>query len=509
MKKEFVIVGGGTAGWLTALYLKKILQDNANISLIESEKIGILGAGEGAIPIFISTLTQLKIDYNDFVNKTNATYKVGINFENWNGDGSNYYHAFGVTKGKYSPFAFSDESSNPLNTSIGNEYIGYLIKNGLSINDYLLSNALLKNNKSSFLKTDAGIELVNYYALHFDASLAAKYLKNVAIERGVKHIEGVVSNFKQNTEGDIISINLENGLEVKSDFVFDCSGFARLIIGGLYNTEWKSYEDYLTVNSTIPFFLPPSEDIKSYTRGIAMKYGWMWISPLQSRHGSGYIFDDRYIDEEQAKQEVEEYFGNDVKIIKKIKFKAGSYRKVWVNNCIAVGVSTGFTEPLEATSIWISITQLDFLNGYDLLNPNKKSIDSYNKMFCDLNDDILDFVQFHYFTKRNDTPFWRYYNENVPMQDSLKGMVEKWKHTCPTADDFSNPNFFRTNFFSWHTYMYIGVGLDFFDKNLFVKKYEEFDRKDKLELHHLENTKNIKHIIENALTVPDALKIKL
>jgi tryptophan halogenase len=281
------------------------------------------------------------------------------------------------------------------------------------------------------------------------------------------------------------------------------------VIGDLYKTEWKSYEDYLTVNSTIPFFLPPSDDIKSYTKGIAMKYGWMWISPLQSRHGSGYIFDDRYIDEIEAKKEVEEYFGHEVKVIKKIKFKAGSYKKVWVNNCIAVGVSTGFTEPLEATSIWISLTQLDDLTKWDLLNPNSKTIDLYNKKFCDLNDDILDFIQFHYFTKRKDTPFWRYYNENVPMQYSLKGMVDVWKTRCPITEDFSNPNFFRTNFFSWHTYMYIGVGLNYFDNNLFVNAYEKFDRKNKLKLHHTENIKNVNYIINNSLTVADAIKIKL
>ena len=509
MKKEFVIVGGGTAGWMTALYLNRILGSDANISLIESERIGILGAGEGTIPMFISTLSQLKIDFNDFVKYTNATYKVGINFENWNGDNKNYFHSFGVTNGMYSPYNFYDENPNPYDVSIGNEYLGYLMNNELSINDCSLSNALVQNNKSPFLKTKDGIQLTNFYALHFDASLAAKYFRNLAENRGVKRIEGTISNFSQNLNGDVVSIHLEDGTPIKSDFVIDCSGFARLVIGNLFKTEWKSYEDYLTVNSTIPFFLPPSEDIKSYTRAIAMKYGWMWISPLQSRHGCGYIFDDKYINADEAKKEVEEYLGREISVIKEIKFKAGSFKKVWVNNCLAIGLSTGFTEPLEATSIWIAITQLDCLHKKNLLNPTKEEIDMYNELFCKMNDDILDFVQFHYFTKRKDTPFWKYYNDNVPMQPSLKEMTEKWKTQCITPSDFRNTQYFRTNFFSWHTYMYIGVGLDYFDKNLFLNEYQKFSKKDKLELHHNKNMENIKYVIDNSYNVSDALKIKI
>ena len=508
MKKEIVIVGGGTAGWMTSLYLKKIYRNEANISLIESDKIGILGAGEGTIPIFISTLTQLGIDFNDFVNKTNATYKVGINFENWNGDCKNYYHAFGVTNGKYSPYSFDD--GNPYNTQIGNEYIGYLVKNNLSLNDCISSNVLLQNDKSPFLKNENNFELSNYYALHFDASLAAKYFRKLAEKRGVKRIEGLVSRFSQNESGNITHIHLKRGVKIKTNFVFDCTGFKRLIIGELYKTEWKSYEDYLTVNSTIPFFLPATKDIKPYTRAIAMKYGWMWMSPLQNRQGCGYIFDDRYINEEEAQKEVEDFLGHPIKINRKIKFKAGSFKKVWVNNCIAIGLSTGFTEPLEATSIWIAITQLDMLNKNEINNPTQKIIDSYNDKFCEMNDDILNFIQFHYFTKRKDTEFWKYYNNNQPMQSSLKSMTNTWKTNCPTFEDFNNLNYFKTNFFSWHSYIYIGMGLEYFDKDLFIKSYENFDKKDMMESHHKNNMNSIKKVVENSYNVNDAIKnIKL
>jgi tryptophan halogenase len=503
MKKEIVIVGGGTAGWLTALYVQKMFGREANISLIESDKIGILGAGEGTIPIFISTLTQLKIDFYDFFNKTNATYKVGINFENWNGDGTNYYHAFGVTDGKYSPYSFDDDNPNPYNVSIGNEYIGYLIKNGLSINDYVLSNSLLKNNKLPFFKDENDIKISNYYALHFDAILAAKYFRKIAEKRGVKRIEGVVSRFNQNENGDITHINLKNGIRVKTNFVFDCSGFERLIIGNLFKSNWKSYKEHLTVNSSIPFFLPMSDDINVYTKAVAMKYGWMWQIPLQNRWGCGYIFDDNYINSDEAKKEVEELLGHDITVNKLIKFDAGRYEKIWINNCISIGLSSGFIEPLEATSIWVSINMLDSLNKQHILNPTKEIVDSYNNKFTKMNDDILDFLQFHYITKRKDTEFWKYYSEKAPMQISLKQMDNKWKNDCPTLSDFTN---FNSSLFGWHSYIYVGLGLGYFDNNLFIKEYDKFTEAPLMESHHQKNMNTINYIIDKSYSVSDSLK---
>ena len=505
MKKEIVIVGGGTAGWLTALYVNRIYGADANITLVESDSIGILGAGEGTLPIFISTLAQFRIDLNDFVSKTNATYKIGINFENWNGDDKTYFHAFGTTVHVKSPYTFNDMAS-PADVSVGNEYVGYLLKNNLSLDDCVLSNALLKHNKSPFAKIDNNIKLSNYYALHSDASLAAKYFRNIAEERGVKRVEGLVSSFTQNSKGDIISINLENGTKIKSNFVFDCSGFARLIIGKLYKTEWKSYEEHLTVNSAIPFFLPKSDTLPPYTKAIAMKYGWMWQIPLQNRWGCGYVFDDRYISFDEAQQEVEEYLGHPIKINRKIKFKAGSFKKVWVNNCIAIGLSSGFTEPLEATSVWIAITQLDLLRRFELDNPTDKIVELYNNRFCEMNDDILDFLQFHYITKRKDTEFWRYYTEKAPMQKSLEAMDAKWKTRCPTASDFSNLHYFNTGFFSWHSYIYVGVGLGYFDTNLFTSEYEKFNQKSMMEYHHKRNMDMINEVVDNSYSVSDALK---
>jgi hypothetical protein len=150
------------------------------------------------------------------------------------------------------------------------------------------------------------------------------------------------------------------------------------------------------------------------------------------------------------------------------------------------------------------------LNKNDINNPTESIIEKYNNRFCEMNDDILDFVQFHYFTKRKDTEFWKYYTEKAPMQPSLKGMHERWKYKSPSLEDFTNPNYFKTDFFSWHSYMYIGVGLDYFDNNLFLKEYEKFDKKDKLELHHKNNMNNIKYVIDNSYSVADAIKnIKL
>jgi tryptophan halogenase len=343
------------------------------------------------------------------------------------------------------------------------------------------------------------------YGYHFDANEVAKYLRKTAESRGIKRIEGIVTNFVRNENNNITSIKLENGNSIDNiDFVFDCSGFNRLIIGKEYNTNWKSYEDKLFVNTAMPFFLPQSKtEINPYTRAVAMKYGWMWMIPLQHRWGCGYIFDDKYINSEEAKKEVEEFFGHSIETNRTIKFKAGRFEKTWQGNCIAIGLSSGFTEPIEATSIFTAVNQLALISEERINNfllGNTKIREDYNLAFSMINDDVSDFLQFHYFTKRKDTPFWKDYFFKSYKTSKLRKKITLWKTQTPKATDFSYESF---GLFSW---LLVGIGLDYFKKNMFVDVYRNYKIKERIKEHHMKTINTVSDVFEKSLNEIDALK---
>ncbi len=496
MRKEIVIVGGGTAGWLTALTMEKLMGYDANISLIESEEIGILGAGEGSTPNFPGLLNWLQIDYTDFLIKTNATYKIGISFENWNSKGEKYFHPFTSFHTK-----FDWVIQNKKEVAV--EYIGYLNKNNLKLDEHILASVLAENNLSPLtIQKIEDVENSINYSFHFDAHLVAKYLRKIAERRKVKRIEGVVKDFKLNENNQINKIILKGNQIIKSDFVFDCSGFKRLIIGNLFKTNWKSYNESLKVNTAIPFFLPQEKEIKPYTRAIAMKYGWMWQIPLQNRWGCGYIFDKNYTTIDEAKKEVETFIGNDINFNKHIEFDAGRYEDVWVNNCIAIGLSAGFTEPIEATSIFNAINQLSCVskdNILDYLNGNREFYKDYNSWIAKLNDDVMDFLQFHYFTDRKDTKFWSDYFDTTFKSLNLKNKLKKWNTDKISENDFKKESFGLAN------WLCVGVGIKYFDSDYFTDWYKKVVLKDNIKEHHLTQLKNIKEVKRLSINQSKAL----
>lgn len=358
---KFVIVGGGTAGWVTALTVKKYIP-YSDITVIASSEIGILGAGEGVTPHFNELMGDLGIPMQDIFDNANATFKRGIKFTNWNGDGKDYYHPFW-------------------------------------------------NDKS---------------AVHFDASLLAKYLQGVALSRGVKLIDDQVVNINTNNKGNISSFDLKGGQTVDANFVFDCSGMHRLIIGKHFNVEWNGYDSILPCNRALPFFVQSSEDKPEYTEAIAMKYGWVWRIPVQGRYGCGYVFDKRYISDEEAIAELKEKFG-DITVPRAFDFKAGAFKKTWVNNCIAIGLSAGFTEPLEATSIWIQVLSLrHFLLQHGAFVRNDPHVvNSYNEYVNEINTYMATFIHAHYLSQRTDSDFWtefRTRQETPKYVDTVKGI---------------------------------------------------------------------------------------
>lgn len=399
--KKVVIVGGGTAGWLTALVVNKFWND-VEITLIESLKIGILGAGEGSTGNFGKMLSLLDINQDDFLKRTNSTLKNGIHLYNWTGDNT------------FSKHLFFGDKPNEINKS---------------------------------------------YAYHFDARLVAEYFKEIAINRGVNWIDSEVIEVKT-YNNKIVELRLENDDTIKLDFVFDCSGFAKIIIKGVYNEKWKDYSEFLLLNKSINFFLPQknkynfSEGVP--TKMISMKNGWMFNIPLQHRWGCGYVHNDKYCTLDEAKKEVEDYLGQEITIQKVFDFNPGSHQRSWINNSISIGLSYGFIEPLEATSLMSTIMQLKRLIDIKF---NEDYKEKFNKWCAEIYEQNLMFVRYHYLCERYDTQFWKDCTSK-PIPLKLKKILDKNNSITVTNDmellkyfelEETSPNeltFFVNNYFA-------------------------------------------------------------
>ena len=428
--KNIVVVGGGTAGWLTALAAKK-RYPNHSVTVIESTKIGILGAGEGSTPNLVPFLTSLGISMSDLIKKTNSTIKIAIKFDNFNSENKSYYHGFAVNR-------LNPKTKNILlkNKTSNNTPILDLIcmAEGLPQDQYKTSSMALNLNKLPFVsknespKTLSDFDLYNLYSFHFDARAMAKYLSELAISRGVIHLDGIIQDFTQDVTGNIVEIKIKDGLHIASDFVFDCSGFARLINKNVFDTKWKSFSENLPAKKAVPFFLDIDKDnIPGYTESTAMDYGWMWKIPLQHRYGCGYVFDSDYITEDEAKIEIEKKLGHEIQSPKTFNFDPGHYETIWNKNTVAIGLSSGFVEPLEATSIMQSVKILEILFrlDYDIFKNDKKHTKIVNEQYSADCEEIRDFLYMHYMTDKTNTNFWKHFTTNNKMPEGLKEKIEK------------------------------------------------------------------------------------
>lgn len=443
-KFKLLVLGGGTAGWFTALFLKKVLPD-AQITLVESKDLGIVGVGEATTPHIPQFLKYLDLDVEDIIIKTNGTIKNGIRFDNWNGDGENYFHSFNDNIIDWAiPGLYSGECDE--------YYVKLLINKKLPFEKYLYQHRLAQENK---------IDLKVAWAMHFDATAMANYLEEAGKQRGIDVIDGKVLTVSNDEDGNIKSIKLTDSREIFCDFVFDCSGFHRRIIGEHYKTPWITYSKWLPMKKGIPFWVPVEDSIRPYTQAIAMKYGWMWKIPLQHRIGSGYIFDSDYIDEHQALAEAEKYYGHELEIRKIIPFDPGRYKNVWIKNCMAVGLSSSFLEPLESTSLWITTIQLNTLKQFlnSLKNPDEHSIKTFNEYFVDVIDEAMNFIYLHYMTKRSDSDFWKNFRKNYPLPDKLENIKEQMQSANLRHFDCFNKTFPLASF------LQVCNGLKVFEKS--------------------------------------------
>jgi tryptophan halogenase len=463
MKYNYVVVGGGTAGWLTALYVKKKFP-YGEVTVIASSKIGVLGAGEGTTPQFLEFLDEVDIPVSEIIKHCAATFKNGIKFTNWNGDGEYYYHGF--------------KESGTLDPDHANTSISYLhlekIAQGKNLDEFNFTQHISEKQKVKYRKED--LEKFGGDALHFNARELAHYFETVGISRGITLIDDEVVDILSNEDGNITGFNLNAGPRVDADFVFDCTGFQRLIIGKFYNSKWISYKDSLPVNRAIPFFLNnDSTDLPPYTESIAMKYGWMWKIPVQGRYGCGYVFNKNLVSDDDIKKEIEDYIGHPVTFPTVFNFEAGAYDQVWIKNCCAIGLSSGFIEPLEATSIWVQIQTLRFFvqsfGGY--LKGRDASVEYLNVNVQRMNRVILNFLYLHYITKRTDTLFWKDFTKDNIAPEGIEMLSEHLKTSLPDQVFFKELDsllgYSAFNDQSWYS---VGAGVKIFKSEVAQQQFE-------------------------------------
>jgi len=394
---KIVIVGGGTAGWIAAAMLLKYSVDS-DVTVIESSKQGIIGAGEGStgtLPWFIrDKWPDNSINEIEFLRKTKGTLKLGIKLQNWKGDGSYIY----------SPFHGSPTDTQSIDTT----FYGSIIK--YNRGDYSSLHSWLMDDKMTTYRKDFNgryIPAFTNHSYHFDGVEVGKFFKEWCTKRGVKHIDSEVVDLTFDEREYLQSVKLENGQIIESNFWFDCSGFNRVLMSKTKN-KWISYKDYLPTNTAIPFSTEVnSKTVKFETLAHALDAGWMWKIPLQHRNGCGYVFCDGFTNENKAVDEVQKLLGHHIDPIKTIKFEAGRYDKIWYNNIVALGLSSHFLEPLQATSIHIMIVSAANLIFHYLKGevPYYEDREKYNKMCRFMIDDYTDLLQMHYLTGRQDTPF--------------------------------------------------------------------------------------------------------
>ncbi len=416
--KNIVIAGGGTAGWMAAAACVKVLGAQYSIRLIESEEIGTVGVGEATVPHLKLFNNLLEIDEIDFVKKTQGTFKLGIQFVDWGKIGDKYVHGFGTIGHDYGLLAFHQFWIKARQQGFANDIAAYSINTAAApLNKFMASADDVP--KSSPLANIA-------YAYHFDAGLYAKFLRGYAEARGVRRTEGkVAQTLLRESDGFIEAIVLESGEKVAGDLFIDCSGFRGLLIEQALHTGYDDWTHWLPCDRAMAVPCEKVEAPTPYTRSTARAAGWQWRIPLQHRTGNGYVYSSKYIsDDEVSATLLKNLDGKPTADPRILKFVTGRRKKAWNKNCVALGLASGFLEPLESTSIFLiqsGIARLLTLFPDD--DFSDVVIDRYNAQTTFEIEKIRDFLILHYYaTQRNDSEFWNYCR-TMPIPQSLENNI--------------------------------------------------------------------------------------
>jgi tryptophan 6-halogenase len=439
MSKEnpgrILIVGGGTAGWMAAISLAHSWGKlGAEITLLESDAIGIIGVGEGSTPKMRRFFAKLGIADQEWMPHCNGTYKCGIRFPNWSTRPGyeSYYHPF---------FSASDDPY--IRAFYQNLILRQRNLDAHALPDtYFVSNYLAKHARAPL--PDGGIDYVADYAYHFDARLIGDFLKTRSLAMGVKHLVDTVTRVEQAENGDIAAVQTEAHGRVEADFFIDCTGFASVLICKTLQVPFVSYKDYLFNDRAVAMPTPHADPavLRSETTSTALKYGWAWKIPLTNRVGNGYVYSSDYLDEAAAEQELRSHLklsGDNQPEARHLKMRVGRLEQAWAKNCLAIGLAQGFIEPLEATALMIvQDTVENFIEQYQRGGWSAQFQEPFNAKVNLIFDSVRDYVYMHYkLNSRQDTPYWVAARENPHISDSVREILEVWDNGGDLLDEIN------------------------------------------------------------------------
>lgn len=448
------IVGGGSAGWMSAIYLNKLLNSNAKnyrIQVIESPDIGIIGVGEATVHSIRFFFAAMGLDERELMAETNATFKTGIMFRNWmqpiNGATHEYLHPFEPQR----PSRGIDISSAWFLSGRAQQE---RYDQGVSLSAHLIARGHCPKN----IRTP-DYQGVVPYGYHLDATLLARFLRRKAVETGVEHIAATVSDVVVE-QGNIKSV-VADGKSYSADFFIDCTGFRGLLIEKLQADNWESFEDALPCNRAVAIQRDlPDGSPKPYTVATALTNGWAWQIDLVNRQGTGYVYDGKRLTREQAEQELRDFLGEEASILKctHLDMKVGCRRESWLGNCVAIGLAAGFIEPLESTGLHLINLGVGLLATHlSSVNPAQVVRDSYNRLMRGFYQDLKQFIVMHYcLTNRRDTEFWREAATKARYCPQLQNLLDLWKHKICEFHDLAGS---YSTTFSDGNYRYVLYGM--------------------------------------------------
>ena len=457
--EHVTIVGGGTAGWMTALMLVSFLNrptDNPiRITLIESANIPTVGVGEATVPGMVGLMKTLGIDEFEFFRRCNASFKCGVRFVDWNrkpdGSSRTFVHPFQTApyldhfRSAYHFHRFAGEDDQFANSVIANQEV-------------------VEAGKGPRPASAQRYEMPFNYAYHLDAGLFANFMRDLAVERGVEHIYDDIDEVLLDEQGKVGQLRLKEGGLRDVEFVIDCTGFRGLVINETLQEPFTSFNDMLLCDRALALQVDHvcEDEIESCTTSTALGAGWVWNVPLYNRVGTGYVFSSQFRSDEEA---IEEFLGHlgaraQGKEPRVVPMRVGRTERCWVENCLAIGLASGFVEPLESTAIYIIEMQIRwFLESFPDKGVNPLLAKRYNRWMDDLYEEIVNFIIMHYRTSnRDDTAFWRTVRHDTPIPEKLAEDLETWRYCLPGPVDTQN-----NKLFNYWNYLYVLFGKRYYD----------------------------------------------
>lgn len=455
--KSIVIVGGGSAGWMSASYLQKVLSNfehNVEITVIEPTDIPVIGVGEATIPTIKNFFSLLDIPEVELLIKSDASLKTAIKFNYWNDKNDNgFYHPFDNP-------SFSD------GITIAEHWLALKQNNKLSDPAFAIDTGIVsklcEDNLVFKSTSETKYNASTPYAYHLDAIKMSVHLKKLSLERGVKLIKDKCTNVNIDVNGNISSIDTEFNGKVSADFFIDCTGFQQLLIGKALGDTYTGYDELLCNRAlTAATKLKNNEGIRCYTTATALSSGWAWEIDLPTRTGNGYVYSSKFQTEESAKQELAKHLNKEVNELtfKVMQFNPGRRDNFWKNNCLSIGLSAGFIEPLESTGLQlIEVGLRMFFDHFpNSLSDSDIVREQYNLLMREQYDEAKDFVHLHYLlSKRNDTDFWRKASDKNKMSSTLEQRLKLWQQKLPSQTDFR-----KYAIFTSINYIYILAGMNY------------------------------------------------